>query len=110
MGCCCAEVRKYTNQLSKLKKSKEIINSAIDNSNYTKDYMNKSGEKFKSGIILNKAELSIGEELCEGYNDAVSQCNEAYEEVIRAIETVSDKLQRYKEQDRRWHSRKHHRK
>lgn len=46
MGCCCAEVRKYTNQLLKLKRSKEIMNSVIDNSKYTEDYMRKCGEKF----------------------------------------------------------------
>lgn len=83
------------------------MNSVIDNSKYTEDYMRKCGEKFKSGIILNQAELSIGEELHEAYNEAVSQCDEAYEEVIRAIENVSDKLQRYREEDRRWHSRRH---
>ncbi|HCW52247.1 MAG TPA: hypothetical protein DG753_00580 [Clostridium sp.] len=107
MSCRCSEVREYTKQLFKLISAKGCMDSVVNNSKDTKGFIKKSGDKFKSAIVLNTAETFIGEELSEGYNEAVSQCNEAYEEVTKAIKVVSDKLKSYREEDRSWHSRKH---
>lgn len=107
MGCRCSEVIKYAEQLFKLKLAEEYMKTVVDNVKGTEDSLKKSGDNFKTAVILNNAEDSIGEELCEGYGEAVNRCNEAYEEVKSAIETVSDKLKSYREEDKSWHKRKH---
>ena len=108
MGCYCSEVRKYTKQLSNLQKSKSSMNNAVTSSDEVNRSIVESGTVFKEAVILNKAEDVIGDELINGYKEAVSFIDEAVVEVNNAIQIVSRKLENYKALDRAWHKRHHH--
>lgn len=107
VGCCCSEIRKYSDKLSKLKSAKSMINSAVYNCQITNDYMVKSGEQLKNEIILNQAEIFIEQELSDGYKYAILKINDAYDEVSRAIEMILEKLEAYIKQDNQWHRHEH---